>query len=144
VVYCAHSALGSINYSLAFSMKYDLQWFFDNAWTGLKSQGFEKSNNSIGLEVIDPASGFSMCLYHGPNNRRCAIGWSIDPAKYDLSIEGHSVRNVFKDITGRFADQSLANDLAALQGAHDHSKSASDMCERLIEFAREHRLTIPL
>lgn len=108
------------------------QEIFDKAWTGLKSQGFVKSQS-------ESASG---CAYRGDYGLRCAVGWCIPDNAYSAKFEGVAAEDVdirkAAGIDGR--DATFA---AILQKQHDQSKDPSDMEELLRNFARVNKLTIP-
>jgi len=107
------------------------QQLFDNAWNGLKSQGFVQCANDEGD-----------CKYRGDNGMRCGIGWSIPDERYSRSLEGRGVeeRVVLLAASIRPFNQDFAGDL---QNCHDNSYSPADMQARFIALAEKHRLTIP-
>lgn len=108
------------------------QEIFDIAWTGLKSQGFERS-------LSDVASG---CAYRGEDGLRCAIGWCIPDKKYNRRLEGRGADDpdVLEAAGIDERDSDFADDL---QVCHDFEDTPSGVEEALRNFAREHDLTIP-
>lgn len=112
-----------------------LQQAFDKAYLGLKAQGFERSY------------GNDICLYRGPDGKKCALGHLIPDDQYRHDMEAksvHTINNLFpnalpeglRDLDGRRA-------LNALQRCHDFAVDAADMRDRLVHFAEMHDLTVP-
>lgn len=100
---------------------------FNKAYLGLKSQGFARSEND------------KICLYRGPNGRRCAAGWLLPDSKYKSSLEGKGVNGLPPAIFGG-APKGL---IVELQSAHDESMGGEDMRRRLVTVASDYGLTIP-
>ncbi len=136
------------------------QEIFNQAYLGLKSQGFQKSMNT-GVDGI----GIS-CAYRGENGLKCAVGHLLQDEEYDSLYEGTSVdglcrgtfvneefseelnnkRKAFINRINLSDDESADGDAAFLdflQSAHDNSVDSVDMQERLWSFARRHKLTVP-
>lgn len=122
------------------------QQLFNNAWNGLKSQGWQKS---IAIKPYSSAIIEGACRYRGPENRRCAIGWSIPDDKYELGMEGStpSSRYIQKaaNIPVKLADWAVV-----LQRVHDSidmnqqpETIAALMEKGMRKFAKDFDLTIP-
>ena len=108
------------------------QEIFNVAYRGLASQGFRKS--------IGP--GDAGCAYRGRNADRCAIGWCIPDAEYDVGFEGLSA-----DDRGIMFAASISPDDAdfacTLQDKHDYATTPEKLKHQLETFAKECGLTIP-
>lgn len=121
----------------------DRQRLFNDAYLGLKNQGFVQSGGQ-------GEYGFE-CRYRGDNGCKCAIGHCIPDDKYNIAIEGVSadldpVFAVLEEIYGKSNDDYDDNDnifLLRLQWCHDTISDPERMKENLIEFANNHNLTIP-
>lgn len=83
------------------------QEIFDTALSGIRGQnGFSVDENGV-------------CLYRGPDGKKCAAGWLIPDSKYNIEIEG---QNAF-GLTDFFEGCGVSYDdmvfLAQLQSIHD-------------------------
>lgn len=113
-----------------------LQELFTQAYLGLASQGFQQSIK------------LGSCLYRGPNNLRCAIGWCIPDEAYDEKFEGTAPTSAaFAPICHALGisptDMDMRHILDELQTCHDNGDTPEEMQRRLTEFALENSLTIP-
>lgn len=118
-----------------------LQQVFDDAYTGLASQGFRRS---IGDKDIGAG-----CAYRGVSGLRCAIGHCIPDSKYHAELEGYTPTSssedhpeghpIFRDL---FPTVDCF-DLLELQECHDYARSARSMQKKLEAFAESHGLAIP-
>lgn len=112
------------------------QKLFNDAFLGLKSQGFRTSKNSAN------------CWYRHPSlPLKCAIGHCIPDEQYDQAMDAGSQTQVacndlvqavlFEIYPG--VDMNFAR---KLQNVHDESDDDS-LEERLIDFAKRENLEIP-
>jgi hypothetical protein len=112
---------------------FDLQQIFNAGYLGVIAQhapSMDRNHN---------------CQYRGPNNTKCALGFSIPDAAYRRAMEGLSVDQIFC-VTGDDAE-ALTN----FQGCHDHAAIHSidddtfvrDFTRRATEFAQDYNLTVP-
>lgn len=114
--------------------KMNRQEIFNQAWLGLKAQGFERSM------MERPPSGWQ-CAYRGADGRKCAIGHCIPDEAYDPKMEGHmAFDDIVRDTLGGFTDSLF---LYTLQGRHDTGITPAEMESGLRRFALERGLTIP-
>lgn len=113
------------------------QQIFNNAYKGLRSQGFKRAMNSCG------------CAYRvgedAASKERCAIGWNISNKSYQSYIEGQTPQ--FSKEVRALAGIAEENGYWAreLQIIHDDPEfgATSTMQERLERFASKYELTIP-
>lgn len=108
------------------------QKLFNDAYLGLKAQGFARSHDG-------------MCLYRGPNGTKCAIGHCIPDDDYRERFEGegintcddlaHLMRSLYGDVGLKF--------MINLQNAHDQAFTPEDMQKMLAAIAFEYELEIP-
>lgn len=118
------------------------QRLFDNAWNGLKSQGFRKCHRS-NME--------SSCLYRGSGKSggcKCAIGWNIPDDKYLVSFDSYgglpATSEKIMEACGIYnAGKDIREFALKLQECHDYSDSPDDMEDRLRDFAVGGTLVIP-
>ena len=113
-------------------MALTLQQVFDNAWRGLKKQGFKK------------CIGSHDCVYSNDEGNHCAIGWSLPPASLMNNVKGgifFLVKSYEKEFKALFGADYVR--LTELQRCHDGAKDGIDMKMRLESFASEYSLTIP-
>ena len=72
---------------------------FNNALFGIRRQGgksfFEGiPENELGTSTQSFWLSTARCLYRGPNNRRCAVGWNLYDYEYDPDMEEMLLRDV--------------------------------------------------
>lgn len=116
-----------------------MQQAFDGAWTGIASQGFQRSKSTA-----DP----HMCAYRGAGGKKCAIGWLIPDECYDTSLEGLPGGAVVnRGVATPFPDGAVGTGMHAfirrLQMAHDDGTTPARMRENLTYVAKQYDLTIP-
>jgi hypothetical protein len=106
-----------------------LQEWFDAAYVGLASQGFERS---LGPE--------DHCTYQSTIGC-CAIGWGLPEAFRLLADKKKlTVTEVLRDLG---EDMSLCLALYAMQRIHDEACNPEEMKESLLEYAFDKKLTVP-
>lgn len=110
------------------------QHAFNTAYHGLAAQGFERSGH-LNMERND-----YVCLYRGPDNKRCALGYLIPDEVYNPSFEGQSVTAIGQGLGYSGSDIHFLN---KLQIAHDMGETPEQMKNFLHTFAQAHALTIP-
>lgn len=110
----------------------DKQRLFNDAYLGLKKQGFAKS-----------IKGFQ-CLYRGPNGLKCAIGHCIPDERYDESFEGKKISSsgVYFIIEDEYGTVDY-DFIIRLQVCHDDSHSPEEMENSLHLLALDEKLSIP-
>lgn len=112
-----------------------LQQAFDKAYLGLKAQGFERSHEN------------EVCLYRGPDGKKCALGHLIPDDQYRHDMEGRGVgwilRNFPEALPLELHNDRTMRDLRRLQQCHDLSGSPEAMKARLHQYAEVHGLTVP-
>lgn len=114
------------------------QRLFDNAWNGLKSQGFERSVNDM-----------ETCVYRGVGGRKCALGWSISDDKYTPDMDSRDVENASARTDAVLAACGVSTDFdmctftAKLQRCHDNAYFHDEMKYRLRNFADRNGLVVP-
>lgn len=106
------------------------QEVFDRAVSGLRSQGFEKSMDE------------GTCSYRANDGKKCAIGWLVDDANYDPTLEGRGANCDEVIEMARIYDVKEGDTLflAYLQQVHDYATNPKDMQKRLMKFAEEYGL----
>jgi hypothetical protein len=127
------------------------QEIFNQAYLGLKSQGFQKSTSII----------TGSCSYRGKQSRKCAIGHLILDEEYSSSYESLNssslvtrcfddkrypkLHSFFERIGLDFDNPLDSMFLYGLQNVHDGAivDDVEDMKKRLKEFADRYNLTIP-
>jgi hypothetical protein len=94
----------------------------------------------------------NVCVYRGPDNTRCAVGWILPDYAYTPSVEGHSVLRLLVDIPHLMEDPLISpwepHDLSDLQYRHDEAANRWHdnldwgvmIHDSLIRFAAEHDL----
>ncbi len=104
------------------------QELFDKIFTGLRSQGFERS--MVG----------SSCKYRGEQGRKCAVGYLIPDSHYTEELEGSGL--YFLDTRKQVSvpKENLLF-LCELQNIHDCSHQMME--EELRRFAEKNQLTVP-
>lgn len=116
------------------------QTLFNDAFIGLRDQGFELSSNK------------DNCWYRHPNeNLKCAIGHCIPDDLYNPRMDdtdddattgvqhNQRVQRVLEQI---YPGYNL-NFAISLQEAHDSSRSSKDMESRLRALATKHNMEVP-
>jgi len=113
----------------------DRQDVFARAVAGLASQGFRRSTKK----------NSPFCMYRGPDNLKCAIGWVIPDDKYDPTMDAKpwSLGNVLNVVFGEKVSDADIDFCRNLQTRHDCGETPDDMKDRLREFALENHLTLP-
>jgi hypothetical protein len=128
------------------------QEIFNQAYLGLKSQGFQKS--------ISIQSG--SCSYRGKQDTKCAVGHLMLDEEYSPSYEGLNASSLvarcfdekkypklhsfFERIGLDFGNPLDSMFLYGLQNAHDDADIDDDgenLKKRLKNFADRYKLTIP-
>lgn len=106
------------------------QDIFDNAYNGLKSQGWKRSINNV-----------TQCVYRGAKGKKCAIGWNMPDDKYDPSFErgGVSFSKILTVCDIAPEDNYFSNHL---QRAHDDLTDDGMQCA-FIRFAKRFDLKVP-
>lgn len=115
---------------------------FNQAYLGLKSQKFEKSE--VVCQGID--EGLKKCAYRGEGGLKCAAGHLIPDEKFGPDMVAHY--NNSSSTTPRIAEilHDEGHDIPFvedLQGVHDNSSSPREMDSRLRMLAKTSRLEIP-
>lgn len=116
-----------------------LQQVFNQAFRGLRKQGWKKSVAADG----------TTCMYRGPNGLRCAIGHAIPNSRYMKKFEEYSVINgtILRAAlgvgTGYSGPIDLHGVLFSLQNCHDSARGRKDMERSMLEFAQRYGLTVP-
>lgn len=120
-----------------------LQAVFNDAYSGLRAQGFKRSMHG---EFGD------MCRYRGAYGRKCAIGFCIPDKLYNEYMEGSTPTApnscssiVFGEVFG-FEPENMIDrvELGCLQDAHDNGDTPEKMEKLLREFAESFDLTVPV
>lgn len=108
-----------------------IQEIFNDAYTGLKSQGFRQCLNEHGD-----------CVYASLSGKRCAWGWADTTLTH---LHTGSVGTLRSNKTGLAAiiDFSTLEFAKQLQDAHDWGNTPSKMEDNLNGLAKTHMLTIP-
>lgn len=122
---------------------------FNIAYAGLRDQKFRKSYSKK----------HSICMYRqsGRSNAKCALGHIIPDEVYHGDMEENGAEDLFhmfrKDMEKIFDESLMPTEddenydfvtfLGNLQECHDESYTAAAMKQRLAEFAKDNRLTIP-
>lgn len=109
----------------------DKQAAFNKALKGITEQG------KLSLEG-------KSCRYVSKDGCKCSIGHLIPPERYDASIEGKSIWQLFSDkgfetIANLMGEDVIYEDvafLAYLQGAHDEATSIEDFKILMSDIAR--------
>lgn len=116
------------------------QEIFDTAVKGLESQGYKRSINSNGS-----------CLYNGPDNTHCAVGWLIkdedldpDAATYGVASLLFMYPSLFKSLGTYEEVYEKLPFLEDLQTAHDGAESPEMMCGNLKYIADKYGLECSL
>lgn len=127
----------------------DRQKVFNNAWNGLKAQGFKKSLLPAGEATNNYLAADGACAYRGIGGLKCFVGHNIPDDRYKPVFEGKSVTAASGDVINML-DPALgypdAEDIMFLrdgQVAHDCSHSPENMKNTLKDFARFYRLEVP-
>jgi hypothetical protein len=116
------------------------QEMFDAAYRGLASQNWQQSRDE---------GEFTMCLYRGPEGRKCAAGWLIPDNLYDPKMEGHRADSErIREAIGTTSPEDTTSPeytefLLCLQDIHDLNNGIPDMKVRLDQFAERAGFTIP-
>lgn len=113
----------------------NLQEIFNQAYLGLKSQGFKRSG------IVDEDGSFN-CLYKMNDNLKCAIGWIIPDDKYSPKLDECHIQEVL-ELVGFDATDAEIQFCAYLQAAHDGSKTPEIMQLKLEQFAKACEVVIP-
>jgi hypothetical protein len=128
-------------------VKSDLQELFNTAYTGLRSQGFQKSIKMTtgvlpSFEQSPNSDSYhtELCALRGLNGLKCAIGYIIPDELYQADLEVIGLEFVLKRIN---VDPVITRALRFLQCAHDDSTSPEDMKRRLADYAAEFKLAVP-
>jgi hypothetical protein len=108
------------------------QEWFNKAWAGLKSQGFERSVNSN-----------DTCYYRGTEGRRCAIGWLMPDENYRPEFEGNAATADIISACGINPTDSNMGWLCNLQSMHDGYHTPEEMVVALRRFAEQSGLVVP-
>lgn len=112
------------------------QEIFNKAYLGLKSQGFKRSGT-----VDQP------CMYNGPNNTHCAIGWVIPNLP-----ESHSIKKIAINFPEKLLGIVAVNNfellqilpfLRRLQTAHDEGFTPTEMQRDMLHIAKDFNLEVP-
>ena len=118
----------------------DKQLAFNRAVAGLRQQQTRSANES----------GF--CMYRGPNNTKCAVGWLIPDDEYNPEFDNGSGTNLYKvrqhlDPDLGVPDDDDTNFLRSMQRCiHDqlqHDWNNEDFEARVAAFATDYNLEIP-
>lgn len=112
----------------------DNQRLFNDAYLGLKSQGFQRS---IDLN--------HQCVYRSPDGLKCAIGHCIPDTDYHPDMEGYDIQNnlaALEVLDTRYPEysRSLAREL---QQAHDSFNPSTTIEDRLKAVAVDFNLEVP-
>lgn len=120
------------------------QEIFDKCVAGLWGQGFERSMANYNGGMLKG------CAFRGDESRKCAAGHLIDDAHYDVSMEGHLVREVAKPclvLDKALIESGISGEdfelVAKLQRAHDNGKSPARMRRNLRDVADFYGLALP-
>lgn len=108
------------------------QNLFNDAFLGMKSQGFRKCGDDFG------------CNYRGLDGLKCVIGHCIPDDKYSVNLENSTpedavVFNVLKELYPNI-DSTFAYEL---QCCHDFSDSPVEMETALRSFALDNDIKVP-
>lgn len=114
-----------------------LQQVFDDAYTGIAAQGFERS------VCLSESGEITGCAYRGSNGRKCALGHCIPDSRYTSALEGYVGFDLPNNLPGLFSENISTHALTYLQSAHDRSVSIGLMKSELAAFAHLEGLTIP-
>ena len=110
------------------------QEIFDKAVIGLHSQNWQR--------CIDPnIVSFTSCVYNGPNNTHCAIGWvfAIDSFSEGSDAAALFIESCLPPIPNTNSVKFYLN----LQACHDTALDESEMQLKLRNFARRYKLLLP-
>lgn len=112
------------------------QLLFNAAYLGLKSQDFER--------CIDPESDEDdpSCLYNGPNDTHCAIGYCIDVPKMFEGVGVSRSPQLQALLEEKYPgiDMYLVYDL---QDVHDTCSDPDELAAEMEEIADKYGLDIP-
>ena len=109
-----------------------LQAVFTNAVRGLHRQAWRKS-------LLNGA----WCAYRTGDGRRCAIGWSITPARYSPGLEGMGSQTWAVVLAARLP-AGCTDTLRELQCCHDGSHGGpEEMAARFLAFGEKYGLRWP-
>ena len=110
------------------------QEIFNIVYSGLKSQDFQRSHLKE-----------DGCLYNGPNNTHCAMGWLLHHLSIDTgNIEGKCVsKTLWSMLDLDYPGKELNTFLSTLQSAHDDSDNPKDMESRLGRLAAKYGVEVP-
>ncbi|RWD43899.1 hypothetical protein [Mesorhizobium sp.] len=113
------------------------QELFDTIYLGLQAQGWQRSFDSQR----------DLCMYRGPEGRKCAIGQAIPDDEYDQAMDdGDDVGDVFicDDFHRRDMFMDLTKDqFIELQRAHDINDEPDQMRAAFEDIAGKYGLVIP-
>ncbi|MER8983941.1 hypothetical protein [Mesorhizobium sp. M0843] len=109
---------------------------FDRIYLGLAAQGWQRSFDSTE----------DLCMYRGPDQRKCAIGHLIDDDDYRHDMDDVDA-GVFSLVN--FQQRDLLTDLTSdefqdLQAAHDNNDLPGDMRVAFEDLAGRYGLTVPV
>lgn len=118
-----------------------MQELFNQMVAGLASQGWKQSIQ-YDIPTVDQTK-VDVCMYRGPDGRKCAIGWLIPDERYKKRMEGKPITSIiyalpdFINIT-----DAMKVTLAELQQLHDNAKSG-ELKEAFQLYANKNQLTFP-
>ncbi len=107
------------------------QQLFNEAWKGLKAQGFQQSRGEAGS-----------CAYRGQNGLKCALGHCMSDEDYKPALEGFGAYSPRVMAACGYGPSECYN-ADALQACHDCSYRPAEMEKALRDFATERGFTIP-
>lgn len=116
------------------------QEMFDEVVTQLVKQG------GPSYKIDKEENNKRVCLYRGPNNRRCAIGWLIKDEDYKPEFETSSVLHLVENNKVKLSIVDFCF-LFDLQAIHDNEELADkdnwkykELKERFKNFTRDYGL----
>ncbi|RWP44319.1 MAG: hypothetical protein EOR04_05195 [Mesorhizobium sp.] len=112
------------------------QELFDTIYLGLQAQGWQRSFSTRR----------DLCMYRGPEGRKCAIGQAIPDDEYDRAMDD-DVAGVFNcdDFHRRDMFLNLTKEqFNELQYAHDNSSEPDEMHAAFKGIASKYGLTVPV
>jgi hypothetical protein len=115
-------------------MSLTLQQVFNNAYRGLKSQGFQRCTYYMASDLTGG------CCYDNKHGKHCAIGWSLPPGSKLNKVVGGIDCLVYDNAEEFYAlfGHIDIEQLKELQNIHDVRTLESNMKERLEEFAKRY------
>ncbi|RWN60192.1 hypothetical protein [Mesorhizobium sp.] len=113
------------------------QELFDTIYLGLQAQGWQRSFNAQR----------DLCMYRGPEGRKCAIGQAIPDDEYDRAMDDEDddvgVFN-YDDFHRRDMFLNLTKDqFSELQYAHDNNDEPDEMRAAFEDIAGKYGLKVP-